>query len=224
MDLNIFSAPHKKFLTSESYDKVREQGSPSPIPSDLEDQWLNLDLTVSNPVNPSSINQFKFESSSFSEFPSLSKRKDMLNVQKHNLSLSTPIPIPTPIPTPTTIPIPTLPTPIPTPTPTLPIPTLPIPIPPSGFERLENCELQLKKVVKQLDSLTNKMDELLSTCQRIDTRIVEHNEREVNLQIRKYSIQKHKGTNLTNNSVPLHFVPSTTNGKKHFGLFADLLK
>ena len=202
MDLNILNSSRKNVPNSLSREKGLKPHLPSSFSDDLEKQWLTLDLTGCPSKSTSS--KFIEDEEDFS----ISKKKEepVLSMMSNSLPLSSLVAVPQPpliplFPTSSSLP--------------------PTPSPQTQLERLENCELQLSKLGKQLDDLNSKMDELLLTCRQIDTRIVEHNEREVNLQIRKYSIQKHKGTN---NPVPLHFVPSTTNGKKHFGLFTDLLK
>ena len=221
MDLNIFNSSKSKLQSSrDCLDPGCTQNT-----EDLEYQWLTLDLEPGLDQN-----EKKKHVSKDLEIPILSKKIENMNPNLSKMSTSQILTAPVP-----SVPVQSPPVPPPVQSPPVPPPDQSPPVPPSQsqtpspplsnyVERLESCEAQLKRVTKQLDTLSYKMEELLSTCQRIDTRIVEHNEREVNLQIRKYSIQKHKGVGPGGSSTPLHFVPSTTNGKKHFGLFADLLK
>lgn len=91
-------------------------------------------------------------------------------------------------------------------------------------EKFNRLDAQVDRLEKSLDRLTEmvvqmaeKLETLTSVCQKIDTNLVQQNEREVNLQIRKYSMKHSK-------EPPLHFVPSSTSGKNHFGLFTGLLR
>lgn len=79
---------------------------------------------------------------------------------------------------------------------------------------------KLATVLDQLEKLKENYQTLLTLCQKIDSSIILQNEREVNLQIRKYSVHNKKQTN----NPPLHFVPSSTSNKNHFGLFTGLLR
>ena len=80
---------------------------------------------------------------------------------------------------------------------------------------------KFERISNRINDLNEKFDTLISLCQKIDSNIIRQNEREVNLQIRKYSIQN---KNKTITDPPIHFVPSSTINKNHFGLFTGLLR
>lgn len=96
------------------------------------------------------------------------------------------------------------------------------------FDKLFTIMETMLTKVNEIDERLKKMEEdvshLTNICSRMETSIISYNEREVNLQIRKYNIKSKEP--LTSENLPLSFVPtlSTNSNRNHFNVFRNLLK
>lgn len=83
-----------------------------------------------------------------------------------------------------------------------------------------NCLTKLNELETRITNLENTLNSILDICKKIDTNLSAQTERQLNMEIRKYSLRKNKQGSVQS---PIHFVPSSSR-KPSLGLLSGLLR